>query len=185
MDPLSVAASIITVAGALYAVTKTLIKFAKSLAHAAKEVNYIAKEMTGFSTILRALRNILQQVPPEILQGLNLTQTCHDLVRQAKDNVREFNKFLTGLEPLLDSANATLVSRTKARLKWSNQKTVLAMLRAKLDSSKLTLILCVTMIHLRVALGELAAPKKKSKEKKPEEDDEKDNDGMDDLPDQV
>ena len=166
MDPLSVAASIITVAGALYTVSKTLIKFAKSLAHAAKEINYIAKEMSGFSTIMRALRNILQQVPPDILQALNLTKICHRLVRQAKDNVREFTTFFTHLEPLLDSANATLFAKTKARLQWSTQKSVLAVLRAKLDSSKLTLILCVTMIHLRVVLGELGAGEERAKKNK-------------------
>lgn len=170
------AASIIAVAGALYTVTQTLTNFAKSLAHAAKEIIYIAKEMSAFSTILRALRNIFQHVPPEILQALNLTKTCHDLVRQAKENVSEFNSFLASLEPLRDSVNATLVAKTMARLRWNTQKTVLAMLRSKLDSSKLTLTLCVTMIHTRVALEELVAAKKKAK---------KDEEEIDDLHDQV
>lgn len=171
MEPLSVAASIISVAGAIYAVSQKLRRFAKTLAHAATEVKYIAKEMSTFSTLLRALRNIFQTVTPVVLGALNLSKICDDLVQQAKENVGEFNQFLADLEPLRDSIDANIIAKTMARLRWNSRKTDLVLLRSKLDSSKLTLNLCVTIIHTRVATEELGASQRRARKDKAEIDD--------------
>ena len=159
MDPLSVGASIIAVAGALAAVSQKLIDFARTLAHAAREVKYIAKEMNIFSTLLRALRNILESVTrtPVVLTALNLARICDDLVEQAEENVKDFDRFLADLEPLRDSIDANFLARTMARLRWNLRKTDLLLLRSKLDSSKSKLNLCMTTIHTRVTIEELAA----------------------------
>ena len=151
-------ASIIAVAGALFTVSQKLIDFAKTLAHAASEIKYIARETDTFSALLRTLRTILEHVEhakPVVFQALDLRKTCMNLVEQASENVKEFDDFLADLGPLRDSINANSIARIVARVRWAFQKTDLIMLRSKLDSSKLTLNLCMTTIHTRVAVEEL------------------------------
>ena len=168
MDPLSVGASIIAVAGALFTVSQKLIDFAKTVAHAASEVKYIAKEMDTFSTLLRGLRNIFEHVAPVVSRALNLSKIGDDLVEQARENVGEFDRFLAELEPLRNSIDANFIAKTMARLRWAYQKNDLILLRSKLDSSKLTLNLCMTTIHTRVAIEGLRAAEQRAQRDKKE-----------------
>lgn len=93
---------------------------------------------------------------PLLPQGFNVVTICHDLVSQAQENVGEFDRFLNGLGPLSHSRDASnVVARTIARLKWAFQRTELMLLRSKLDSSKWTIHLYLTMIHLMVVAGQL------------------------------
>ena len=148
-------ASIIAVAGALFTVSQKFIDFAKTLAHAASEIKYIGREIDTFSALLRTLRDIFKHAKPVVYQTLDLFNTCKNLVEQAEENVREFDGFLAGLEPLRDLINVNSITRLIARLRWVSRKNELLMLRSKLDSSKLTLILCMTAIHTRVVVEEL------------------------------
>ena len=157
------AASIIAVAGAIYHVSQKLRKFAKTLAHAAREVKYIAREMDIFSSLLRAVRNIFQSIKPEVVKALKLSKVCRNLVKQANENVQEFDKFLSDLEPLRHSIDANLIAKTMARLRWNARKNDILTLRSKLDASKLTLILCMSIIHTRGAVEDLEDAKRKPK----------------------
>lgn len=134
MDPLSVAASIIAVAGALYTVSHKLRCCARVLAHAGREVNAVAREMSMFSTLLRSLWATIQRLIPLASEVLDVLKICKDLVRQADENVREFEKFLEDLGPLRDPGNANLIAKAVARLRWLFQRTDLLLLRSKLES---------------------------------------------------
>lgn len=158
MDPLSVAASITGVALALYKVSQKLREFAKTLAHAAREIVAVAKEMDACSTLFHSLRYTIEQVKPLLPEGFNVVKICEDLMSQALESVEEFRRFLKGLEPLSHSKDVgNVFAKTIARLKWTFQKTDLLMLRAKLDSSKTTLNLSLTMIYGTVWVERLAA----------------------------
>lgn len=152
MDPLSVAASIISVAGALYAVSRKLQSFAKTIYYAAKEVKAIAKEINMFSILLHSLQYTYNILRSRFSHALDLLELCKRLVTQAKDNVREFKSFLKGLDPLHISKDEGWLSRTIARLKWAYRKSDLVLLRSKLESSKSTLNLCMVIIQARVML---------------------------------
>ena len=158
MDPLSVPASIIAVAVALYKVSQKLRECAKTLAHAAREIVAVAKEMDACSTLFRSLHYTIKQVKPLLPVGFDVVKICEDLVSQALESVGGFRRFLKGLGPLSHSkAERNVFAKTIARLKWAFQKTDLLMLRAKLDSSKTTIHLCLTMIYLTVKARKLAA----------------------------
>ena len=152
------AASIIAVAGALYKVSQKLRECAKTLAHAAREIGAVAKEMDACSTLFRSLQCTIEQVTPLLPEGFDVAKICEDLVSQALESVGEFRRFLKGLEPLSHSKDVRNVfAKTIARLKWAFQKTDLLMLRAKLDSSKTTINLSLTMIYVTVLAERLAA----------------------------
>ena len=86
---------------------------------------------------------------------------CDDLVEQAEENVQDFDRFLADLEPLRDSIDANFLARTMARLRWNFRKTDL-LLRSKLDSSKSTMILCMTTIHTRHTIEQLEIARRKA-----------------------
>ena len=151
MEPLSVATSIMTVAGALYAVSRKFRDYAKTIAYAAKEVKAIAKEISVFSILLRSFRDTYDVLTSQVPQAADLLGVCKKLVAQAKENVREFDTFLEGLNPLIDSRDAGLISKTIARLRWAFQRTDLLLLRSKLESSKSTLNLCMCMIQTKIS----------------------------------
>lgn len=97
---------------------------------------------------------------PLLPQGFNVVTICHDLVSQAQENVGEFDRFLNGLGPLsLPRDASNVIARTIARLKWAFQRTELMLLRSKLDSSKWTIYLYLTIIHLMVVAGQLEEAK--------------------------
>lgn len=98
----------------------------------------------------------------EVLDVLNIYK---DLVHQADENVREFEKFLEDLGPLRDPGNTNLITKAVARLRWLFRRTDLLLLRSKLESSKSTITLYITMIHLRVEIEQLAAAKRQKKDK--------------------
>ena len=150
MDPLSVAASIISVAGALYAVSRKLRSYAKTILYAAKEVKAIAKEINLFSILLRSLQYTYDILRSKVEHPADLLELCERLVAQADENVGEFNNFLRALDPLYDSVDRGFISRTLARLKWTYQKSDLFWLRANLESSKSTLNLCMIAIQTRI-----------------------------------
>lgn len=159
-DPLSVAASVFALAGALYTVSQKLRQCANTLAHAAKEIVAVAKEVDACSTLFRSLRCTIERFMPLLPQGFDIMTICHDLVSQAQENVGEFDRFLNGLGPLSHSRNeSNVIARTIARLKWAFQRTELMLLRSKLDSSKWTIHLYLTMIHLMVVAGQLEEAK--------------------------
>ena len=163
MDPLSVAASVVAVAGALYTVSQKLRQCAKTLAHAAREIVAVAKEMDACSTLFRSLQSTIERLTPLLPQGFDILKICDDLVSQAQENVGEFDRFLKGLGPPSHSRDASNVfARTIARLKWAFQKTDLVLLRSKLDASKWTINLYLTMIHLMVVAGQLEAARERS-----------------------
>ena len=155
------AASIIAVAGAIYHVSQKLRKFAKTLAHAAREVKYIAREMDIFSSLLRAARNIFQSIKPEVVKALKLSKMCRNLVKQANENVQEFDKFLSDLEPLRHSIDANLIAKTVARLRWNARKNDMVLLKSKLEASKSTLILCMNIINTRDTVEDLGEAKRR------------------------
>ena len=150
MEPLSVAASIISVAGALYAVSRKLRSYAKTISYAEKEVKAIAKEINLFSILLHSLQYTYDTLTSRVSQSADLLELCERLVAQAKENVGEFKGFLKALNPLHKSRGEGLISRAVARLKWSRQKNDLVLLRAKLESSKSTLNLCMVAIQTRI-----------------------------------
>ena len=152
MDPLSVAASIISVAGALYAVSRKLWSFAKTIYYAAKEVKAIAKEINIFSILLHSLQYTYDILKSRFSHAVDLLELCKRLVVQAKDTAREFKGFLKGLDPLHISKDEGLLSRTIARLKWAYQKSDIVLLRSKLESSKSTLNLCMVTIQTRMVI---------------------------------
>ena len=158
------AASIVAVADALYSVSRKLRSCAKTIAHAGKEVKAIAKEMSAFSILMRSLRDTLQLLTPLFIQAHSLVTTCENLVRQAEENVEELDRFLEDLEPLRNSKGGSLIAKMIARLRWAFQKTDFLLLRAKLESSKLTLGLCMTAIQTRVAVEQLAAAQRGEKD---------------------
>lgn len=147
---------------ALSAVSQRFLDFARNVAHAAREVKYIAQEMNNFSTILRTLRDTLQHATDMVLQALSLCQTCQNLADQAEENVKDFDKFLADLEPLRHSMDANLIAKMVARLRWNFRKTDLLLLRSKLDSSKSSLNLCMTTIHMRFVIEELKAVRQRA-----------------------
>ena len=158
MDPLSVAASIFGVAVALCEVSQKLRECAKTLAHAAREVVAVAKEMDACSTLFQSLKHTIEQVKPLVQERFDLVKICEDLMSQALESVDEFRRFLKGLEPLSRSKDVrTVFATTIARFKWAFQKTDLLMLRAKLDSSKTTINLSLTMIYGAILTERLAA----------------------------
>ena len=162
-DPLSVAASVIAVAGALYTVSQKLRQCANTLAHAAKEIVALAKEMDACSTLFRSLNCTIERLMPLLPQGFDIMTICHDLVSQAQENVGEFERFLKGLGPLSHSRDTSnVIARTITRLKWAFQRTELMLLRSKLDSSKWTINLYLTMIHLMVVARNLEEAKERA-----------------------
>ena len=136
MEPLSVAASIISVAGALYAVSRKLRSYAKTISYAEKEVKAIAKEINLFSILLHSLQYTYDTLRSRVSQSTDLLGLCEQIVALAKENVGELNGFLEALNPLRSSRNEGLISRAVARLKWAYQKSDLVLLRAKIESSK-------------------------------------------------
>ena len=157
MDPLSVGASIISVAGALYSVSRKLRSFAKTIYYAAKEVKSLAKEIDLFSVLLRSLQYTYDTLKSQVSQATDLLRLCKRLVAQANENVEEFRDFIKALKSLRDSKDGGLISRTIARLKWAYRKSDLVLLRAKLESSKATLNLCMNAIQTRIAAEIYAA----------------------------
>ena len=152
------AASIFGVAVALCEVSQKLREYAKTLAHAAREVIAVAKEMDAYSTLFHSLKYTIEQVTPLLQERFNLVKVCEDLMIQALESVEEFRRFLKGLEPLSHSKDVRNVfAKTIARLKWAFQKTDLLMLRARLDSSKTTINLSLTMIYGAILTERLAA----------------------------
>ena len=158
MDPLSVAASIAAVAGALYSVSRKLRSCAKAISQATKEVKAIAKEISAFSILLRSLQNTIAKIESLVTQTAVFWQTCDSLIRQAYENVRDFDKFLKDLETLRDSRGRTLITKTVVRLKWAFRKSDLVLLRSKLETSRSTLGLYMIAIQLSLAAEQLAAP---------------------------
>ena len=152
MDPLSVAASIISVAGALYAVSQKLRFLANTIYYAAKEVRAVAKEINLFSILLHSLQYTYDTLRSRVLHAADLLELCERLVAQARENVGEFKIFLKALRPLYSSKDEGLISRTIARLKWVYQKSDLVLLRSKLESSKSTLNLCMVAIQARTMI---------------------------------
>ena len=166
MDPLSVGASIIAVAGALYNVSQKLRSCARTLVHAGKEVKALAKEINIFSTLMRSLRSILERLSSLTPREPKLVNLSEDLVKQAEENVGEFNELLKTLKPLCVPRDGSVIVKTLARLRWAFQKSDLLLLRSKLDSSKVTLTLYLTMIQASFAVEELAEEKKKRRRDK-------------------
>ena len=161
MDPLSVAASIIAVAGALYSVSRKLRSCANTIAYAAKEVKAIAKEISVFSILLRSLQTTYNILASQVSEAADLRKMCKRVVAQAEENVGEFDTFLKGLKPLQDSNVAGSISKIYTRVKWAFQKKPdLVLLRAKLESSKSTLNLCMVAIQMRVLVEMYAAAQK-------------------------
>ena len=150
MDPLSVAASIISVAGALYAVSRKLRSYAKTISYAEKEVKAIAKEVNLFSILLHSLQYTYDTLTSRVSQSADLLKLCEQIVALAKENVEEFKVFLKALNPLRSSRGEGLISRAVARLKWAYQRSDLVLLRARLESSKSTLNLCMVSIQTMI-----------------------------------
>ncbi len=160
MDPLSVvsvAASIIAVAGALYTVGQKLRSCAATLAHAGREIIALAKEMDVFSTLLRSLQCTIEFFIPRLPGEFDDKKMCNDLVSQAQENVDEFDRFLEDLKPLRHTKDANVFAKTLARLRWAFQKSDLLLLRSKLESSKSTINMYLTSIHLRFIKEEIEA----------------------------
>ena len=147
MDPLSVAASIISVAGALYAVSRKLRSYAKTIYYAAKEVKAIAREVNLFSFLLRSLEHTYDTLRSRASPPADLLELCERVVALAKENLGEFNSFLKDLDPLYDSIGRGLTSKTVARLKWAFRKSDLVWYRANLEYAKATLTLYMIAIH--------------------------------------
>ena len=147
MDPLSVAASIISVAGALYAISRKLRSYAKTISYAAKEVKAIAREINLFSFLLRSLEHTYDTLRSRPSPPADLLELCEGVVALAKGNLGEFKSFLKALDPLYDSIDRGLISKTLARLKWAYRKSDLVSLRANLEYSKSTLTLYMIAIH--------------------------------------
>ncbi|KAF2682611.1 hypothetical protein K458DRAFT_390536 [Lentithecium fluviatile CBS 122367] len=135
MDPLSIAASVITVVAAAGTVAKHLEELRNTLQHAPDVLNSLVNEVLDLRMVLEACDSAVHELHRDTHQAINGTPLA-----DAVQILHRIKRYLGELDSLIsacldDSANASGIFKT-ARLRWVKVRNKAEKIQQQLRDSK-------------------------------------------------
>ena len=141
MDPLSVSASVIGITAAAVQASRILKRFIDGASNAPTSARGVLMEITGINACLHQLQGFLlgNEEAEKVRRSLIMIE---QVVVIFTDCVSTFSE----LEQTLESLQIGEHIRVIDRLKWSSKETTISKLLARLQSSKTSLNLMLTIL---------------------------------------
>ncbi|KAI9802343.1 MAG: hypothetical protein M1833_001849 [Piccolia ochrophora] len=138
---------------------KKLNRCHKTLNHARKEVGAVAADATFLADIFDIFDAVVTKCEKAKIQGAIKTKKKKNLKRnlstQGKSILGQITMLLENLKPLRGKGPPTPFARNVARFRWLFLKSAVSLLRADLDSTKLSMSLYTDLLSLDLATEEV------------------------------
>ena len=141
MDPLSVSASVVGLLAAVGSITAFLRRLVNNTSDAPESARHVLAEVYGIGSCLAGLKPFLQGTKTASTSRTSMIMLDHVIV-----TLTECMTTFSDLEKALESLKSTQPNTVVKRVRWAMKDQTLRRILSRLQTSKLSLNLMLTML---------------------------------------